>query len=108
MLLAKIEELDCYTHVVLQQFPKAERHLLCAEIRASINAIQRLTVVAWKRYHKKTTLQELDVEVEVLRAWIRKSLRLKYITPHRYAVWAEHVGQVGRMVGGWIRSVKAA
>lgn len=68
MLLAKIEEIEGYSHTVLQQFPKAERHLLCAEIRASLNTIQRLSVVAWKRYHKKTTLHDLDVEVEVLRS----------------------------------------
>jgi hypothetical protein len=81
-----------------------ERHLLCADIRRSIAAIERLAVVAWKRYHKKTTLQELDVEVEVLRMWIRKSVRLRYITPHRYEVWAIHVNEIGRMVGGWLRS----
>lgn len=29
---------------MLLQFPKAERHLLCAEIRASLNTIQRLAI----------------------------------------------------------------
>ena len=103
-LIAKLEELETYTHQALIQYPKMERHLLCADIRRSIAAIERLAVVAWKRYHKKTTLQELDVEVEVLRMWIRKSVRLRYITPHRYEVWAIHVNEIGRMVGGWLRS----
>ena len=104
LLLAKLEEVECYTHTVLQQYPRAERHLLCADIRISLAIIQRLSVVAWKRYHKKTTLQDLDVEVEILRTWIRKSLRLKYITPHRYEIWARQVNEVGRMVGGWIKA----
>lgn len=104
VLLAKIEELDAYTHTVLQQYPKLERHLLCHDIRRSMADIQRHAVVAWKRYHKKTTLQEMDIEVEVLRIWLRKSVHLKYITPHRYQVWATHVNEIGRMVGGWIKA----
>lgn len=103
-LLAKLEEVEGYTHTVLQQYPRSERHLLCADIRNSLAIIQRLSVVAWKRYHKKTTLQDLDVEVEILRMWIRKSLRLKYITPHRYETWARHVNEIGRMVGGWMKA----
>lgn len=93
-----------YTNTVLKQFPRAERFLLCAEIRRSMLTAQRLVVVAWKRYHKKTTLQELDTEVEVLRGWVRKSLLAKYITPHRYEVWVRHINEIGRMVGGWIRA----
>ena len=105
-LLARLEELEGYSHTVLLQFPKLERHLLCAEIRQSLNRIQRLTITAWKRYHKQTTLKDLDIEIEVLRGWIRKSLRLQYINAHRYQVWSEHVGQIGRMVGGWLKAAQ--
>lgn len=105
-LLARIEDLEAYTHAALLQYPKLERHLLCAEIRNSLNVILRLTVTAWKRYHKKTTLQELDIEIEVLRKWLTKSLRLKYITAHRYETWLSIVNDIGRMVGGWIKSAR--
>lgn len=105
-LQAKLEELDVYTHIALQQFPNAERHLIVADIRKSVALIRRLSIVAWKRYHKKTTLQELDVEVEVLRNLIRKSVhkQLGHINEHRYEVWVRHVNEIGRMVGGWIKS----
>jgi hypothetical protein len=103
-LLAKLEEVEDYTHIALRQFPRVERYALCADIRKSLANIQRLAVVAWKRYHKKTTLQDLDVEIEILRMWIRKSYRLRYISDHRYEVWSKHVNEVGRMVGGWIRA----
>ncbi len=45
-LMTKLEELDAYTHTVLHQFPKLERHLLCAEMRTAMNKIMRLTVVS--------------------------------------------------------------
>lgn len=38
-ILARIEELDAYTHIVLIQFPKHEKHVLAAEIRATLARI---------------------------------------------------------------------
>jgi hypothetical protein len=101
-ILARIEELDAYTHIVLIQFPKHEKHVLAAEIRATLARIIKLTVRVAKKYYKKTTLQDLDVEIEYLRSLVRKSHRLKYINAHRYRVWSFHVDEIGRMVGGWI------
>jgi hypothetical protein len=42
-LLAKIEEVEAYTHTVLQQYPKIERYALCADIRVALANIQRLS-----------------------------------------------------------------
>lgn len=106
LLLARLEELDAYSHQALHQFPRIERHLLCADIRGALAQALRLTVTAWKRYHKKTTLAELDVEVEMLRVLVRKAHALRYISDHRYEVWSRHVDEIGRMVGGWIKSQK--
>jgi four helix bundle protein len=103
-LLAKLEELDAYSHQVSMQFPKYERHVLCAEIRASCNRLLRLTIQAAKRYHKKTTVQDLDIEVEVLRVLVRKAHRLRYINQKRYETWSRQIDEVGRMLGGWIKS----
>ena len=103
-ILAKLEELDAYSHQAAMQFPKHERHVLCAEIRSSCNRMLRLAIQAAKRYHKKTTLQDLDIEVEILRALVRKAHRMRYINHHRYETWSRHVDEIGRMVGGWIKS----
>ena len=103
-ILAKLEELDAYSHQVSLQFPRYERHVLCADIRRSCNELMRLAVRAAKRYHKKTTLQDLDIEVEVLRTLVRKAHRMQYINHRRYEIWSREIDEVGRMVGGWIRS----
>lgn len=103
-LQARLEDLEVCSHKAMQQFPKRERFLLCAQIRDSLLRITRLSVVAWKRYHKKTTLQDLDVEIEVLRKWISKSHRLGYIDANRYGRWLELVNTIGRMIGGWLKA----
>jgi len=102
-LVAKLEELDTYTHTVLHQFPKLERHLLCADMRAAMNRMHRLTVVAWKRRQKASALFDLDVEIETFRRSIRKAHRLEYINTHRLEIWMKHTNEIGRMVGAWIK-----
>lgn len=106
-ILAKMEELDAYAHKAMLQFPKYERHVLCAAIRETSAGIIRLVVRRAKRYHKKTSLQDLDIEVEYLRTLVRKAHALGYINVHRYEVWSRHIDEVGRMVGGWIKHVKS-
>ncbi|MCY1357086.1 hypothetical protein D9M69_435630 [compost metagenome] len=102
-LLTKLEELDAYTHAVLHQFPKLERHLLCAELRSAVGGLLRLTIVAWKRKQKAAALFDLDVEIEVCRGLIRKAHRLKYISTERLGVWMRHVNEIGCIVGAWIK-----
>lgn len=74
-LIEKIEELDAYSHQVMHQWPKIERFVLAAEIRATLLRIRRICAVAWKRRQKAAALFDLDVEIEILR-----HLRADYAT----------------------------
>ncbi|WP_196590609.1 diversity-generating retroelement protein Avd [Pectinatus frisingensis] len=106
IILSKLEELDAYSDKKLLQYPKYERFVLCAEIRKTLLEIMHLTIRAAKRYYKKTTLQELDIEIDYLRRLIRKSKAMQYIDYHTHEVWVEKVDEIGRMAGGWIISVQ--
>lgn len=106
VLLTKLEELEAYTHTVVHQFPKMERHLLCADLRACTTQLLRLAVVAWKRRQKAAALFDLDVEIEVFRQLVRKAHRLHYINTQRLDVWMRHVNEIGRIVGAWIKHEK--
>lgn len=108
VLLTKLEELESYTHTVLHQFPKLERHLLCADLRASTTQLLRLTVVAWKRRQKSAALFDLDVEIEVVRQLVRKAHRLNYINTNRLDIWMRHINEIGKIVGAWIKHETAS
>lgn len=99
----KCEEMIEYGYVALRQFPKHERHVLAAEIRLSMLRVLRLIVVTNKRYHKKTTLQDLDAELDLLRSMVRLAFSLKYMDVKKYEVWSGYFFEIGRMVGGWIK-----
>ena len=101
-----MEELDQYSHVALQQFPKHEKYVLAMQIRQTLAGLIQQTIRCAKRFHKKTSLQDMDIEVEYLRSLVRKSYSLGYINIHRYDVWNSHINEIGRIVGGWIKAGK--
>lgn len=104
LIRQKCEAMIEYGHVAIRQFPKYERHVLGAEIRATLWRLLRLIVVCHKRYFKKTTLQDLDVELDLLRAQVRMAKAMGYLDFKKYEFWAKLNDEIGRMVGGWIKA----
>jgi len=107
LIRQKCEAMIVYGYVALRQFPKFERHVLAAEIRVSMLGLLRLIVVCNKRYHKKTTLQDLDAELDLLRCQVRLGKELGYLDFQKYETWAKLNDEIGRMIGGWIKSMGA-
>ena len=105
LIRQKCEAMILYGYVALRQFPTFERHVLAAEMRQSMLGLLRLIVVCNKRDHKKTTLQELDAELDLLRCQVRLAKDLGYLDFKKYETWAKHNDEIGRMVGGWIKSM---
>jgi hypothetical protein len=105
LIRQKVEAMIEYGHIAVRQFPKVERHVLGAEIRHTMWALLRLVVVCNKRYHKKTTLQELDAELDLLRCQVRTAKALGYLDFKKYEHWAKLNDEIGRMIGGWIKSM---
>lgn len=106
LILGKIEDMMLYAYPVLNAYPKYERFVLAADIKRCMDQAMERTIEANKNYYKKTTLQELDVEIDKLRKYVRLSYRLKYIDFKKYKQWSEKVNEIGRMLGGWMTSVK--
>jgi len=103
ILRAKLNELIRYTHIALQQFPKKEKYQLCADIKNSLYQATRLTIQMERRYYKKTTLQDIDIEIDFLRTLVRLSYELKYISVGHLQAWMEQVDEAGKILGGLIK-----
>lgn len=74
-----------------------------------------------KRYHNKTSLTKLDVQHEQLRVFINLAFELGYFSYEhhkrarsdaeslrRYTAVSVLVNELGAMIGGWIRSLRAS
>ena len=104
----RIRDMMQYGHIALRQVPKSEKHVLAAEIRTSMLTLLRLVITAAKRYHKKTTLTDLDVELAVLQNQIRLAKDLTYLPINKYQHWSGLNLEIGRMIGGWLKYERAA
>lgn len=104
--LQKIEDMMDYAYPVLQQFPKSEKFAMVADIKHVMDTMLEKAVEAQKKYFKKTTLQDLDISNVKLRHYLRMSLRLKFISMHKYNVWSEYSVEIGRLLGSWLNTVK--
>ena len=100
----KIYDMILYAYPALEQMPKSQKFSLAQDMKHCMDQIMRLTIAANKKYTKRTTLQELDVEIAALKVYLRIAYDLKYLPPKKYEVWSGMMVEIGKMVGGWIRS----
>lgn len=108
MIQQKVEDMILYGNQALMNFPRAERYAMAADIKRSMYTLYRLIITANKKYYKKTTLQDADVELAVLRGFIRLAANreTRYLPMNKYENWAKMLDEIGRMLGGWIKATK--
>ena len=110
----KIYELILYTGPELEQFPRAQRRL-AEEIRETMLQILRLVVTLENKHYKKTTLGELDNEVDVLRHLVRLAADPQYtrsrkpcLSLRKYENISRKINEIGCMIGGYYKSLNGS
>ena len=110
-LKEKIGEMIRYGRPLTKNFPRKDRDL-ADDIRSCMNRMFHLVVEIEKKYFRKTTTQELDIELEWLRLLIRlaadKEASGKYPPPlsvHQYEVWSRYNAEIGKLLGKYIQSL---
>ena len=109
-----LKQLNMY----LNHFPKHEKYALCQRIRNNAYDVFDLITEGEKRYHKKTTLTELDIAHERLRMEVYLANELDYFSYHngekdedglhRFMTLTKMVDEIGCMIGGWINAMREA
>ena len=61
-ILQKTFDMMNYAYPALAQYPKGEKFALVVDIKRCMDVMLERIIEANKKYYKKTTLQELDVE----------------------------------------------
>lgn len=104
-LLVKITDMMSYAYGAIAQFPKSEKYSLGTDIKRVMDEMLELTIEAQKKYYKKTTLQDLDCAIAKLKEYIRLAMKLKFLPFKKYEVWSAMVVEIGKMLGGWLKTV---
>lgn len=111
-LKEKIYDMILYGSPALEQFPRSEKFLLAADIRRSMYELFRFSIVLEKRYYKKNTVEEMDIELDKLRHMIRLAAdrnlygnKMPCLPFKKYEHWAKLLNEIGKMIGGYKKSI---
>jgi hypothetical protein len=119
-IVMRFVEMAKLLNVYLNHFPRHERYALSTLIRRTLYELFDLITEGQKRYHKKTTLTNLDITHERLRMQVWLAHELGYFGYHdgrqgedsdparRYLAINRLIDEVGRMIGGWISAENRA
>lgn len=107
LIYQKYIELVYYTNNLLRKYPKSETFALVKEIKNSIYSGLRLLIYSLKKYNKNEKLKylnELDINLNILKIQIRLSYKYKYINMQNYQTWSGLITDICNMLGAWITS----
>ena len=107
IIYEKMNKLIVYSKTLLIKYPKSERFDLCTDIKQNLYENLKLVIYAWKIQDSKERikiLNKIDIELIVLKSFIKISYDFKYITEKNFVVWSEKVSEIGKMIGGWIKA----
>ena len=113
-LKEKIGEMLKYGLPLLDSFPRRERKL-ADTIRNSAMEMFRLAIRLEKKYYKKTTLEDLYIELAVLKEFVVIAADKDYrggkhpppLTVHQREVWSRYNVEIGNMIGGYKKYLNA-
>ena len=107
-ILTKLEDVLVYLIPQLNKFPRDQKFVLGDRIETKLLEVQEECLWAYYSRDKRGHLLEANLQLEVARHLVRLAHALKLFSHHTYGVLAEKMDEVGRMIGGWLKSVAGA
>ena len=92
-----------------QAIPKQDRHVLWQKVEGNILEIIEniLEASALAKEKKLPILENASLKLNTLRVFVRLAHDTKAIDHKKYTLLQENIEEVGRMLGGWIRSFRS-
>lgn len=100
-------DLIFYTENITIKFPKVEKYSLVSNIKNSTYSIIKKVIMCYKikdKLKKLTILNEIDVDLKMLKVLVRVSKKRKFISSNNYKAWSRKLTNVCNLLGGWIKS----
>lgn len=110
----KIGEMMKYGLPLVNSFPRRDRQT-ADMMRAAMLEMFRLATRLERKYYKKTTLEDLDIELAVLKEFVLIASDRDYsgpkrappLTLHQREVWSRLNTEIGKMIGGYKKAIAA-
>jgi len=86
-------------------FPKSQRGVLARQVQAEMFAFYSALVDAGVSQAPVPHLQRADASLTKLRTYLRLCRDLQLLSVGQYGYASQQVAQVGRLLGGWFKSL---
>lgn len=95
-------------YAVIEKMPKKDKYTLGEKVQSSTLAMLELLIQGgWaKKDEKSYYLDKANVKLDLLKLLIRLSKDVKAIPEKHYLKLEEDLQEIGKMLGGWIRSLR--
>jgi hypothetical protein len=103
-VVTKIYDLLLWMLPKLAKFPKDQRYLLGQRIENGLLDILEILIEASFTKEKTGLLRRANLNLEKLRFLMRLGKDMHYINLAAYEYQAKAVNEIGKMLGGWIKS----
>lgn len=92
---------------LVEKFPRSQRFVVTARLQSAALDFQELIVEANAHRGKirLERLQSADAELLKTRLYLRLCEKWAWITPGQYRHASDMVAEVGKLLGGWIKTV---
>ena len=107
-LINKFYELLIWTAKHVAKFPRSHKFTLGDRLQIRMQEVLETLITAKYRRDRLELLQQVNLQLELLRFQFRAANDLKCLSPSSYGFAARSVNEVGQLVGAWIKTSRAA
>lgn len=95
--------------IVIEKMPKKDKYSIGQKIQeTTLNLIELLISAGYSSKEKKLFyLDQAAIKLELLKILIRLAEEIKSIPIKKYIILEGKLQEIGKMLGGWLRSIKA-
>lgn len=100
-------DLIYYTESITIKYPKVEKYSLVSTIKNNTYSVIKKVILGYKtkdRLKRLSILNEIDIDLKMIKILIRVSKKKKCINSNNYNAWSKKLTNIGNLLGGWINS----
>ena len=106
VIFQKVYDLILWMYPLVNKFPKSQRFVLGQQLENTLLDILKGIIQANQERNKLETLKQVSIDLDKFRILFRLAKDLRFMSIKQYQFGAEKINEVGKVLGGWMKSSK--
>jgi len=106
VIFQKVYDLILWMYPLINKFPKKQRFVLGQQLENALLDILKGIIQANQERNKLEILKQVSIDLDKFRILFRLAKDLRFMSIKQYQFGAEKINEVGKILGGWMKSSK--